>query len=832
MRTYHNFDLLTQDPVYDGNGHLQSYTVLVYNSPAGQGERKDPVEIADYACLIARNRQLAERRLDTDLAAQKQFGSRLADLLLPPYARGLYERSRAAVGNDGLRLRLRLLTTISPLPWEMLYLAGDERGSGGFIALDPNISITRHEVIAEAPAWAEAGDTRRVVVAMATPPPYGKYRRLDHLPEERRKIKDVLQAVPGVSVEWVPVYDAAWDLQAQPGASLPEVSRALLPYADVFHFSGHGDFLEELGVVRGTEEGNGVVILVDSDSRQAAPVPAERLAEVLRGSGVRLVTLGACETARRDPYHVQSSVVAALLRGRIPCVVAMQFSVLDDLAAAFVADFYGALADGWTIDEAVSRGRQAMRINALGPRANVRDWAAPVLYSRVEHPFPPIGDAAERERVHERLEQRTRLHETWWAWMSRGATASASQLQALGAEESLELSPVQTLILLRSAVACDEPVQPWLNRLRADGSDLIAQMVSLDRDETTVSGEVERLLGLTPQSGALDPVSWAAVKDTDPVIRHTAALALTALAPAPQEGLKRLEDALQELHGRDRWWRRAELRGMLADADPEIEALNAGYPPWDRIGIWFWRVRRRLGDEGSNIRQLVLGSALGAGAALGLFRGLLGFCAGPGTRTLAAVSLFWGGFLGAAIGLGIGLARPLLLPQRWQRRSDGTRSWRVALLSTVLGTLLFGIAHALTAWFNLAQLGEKALFFATALLVGVSVSASLHDLPCRDRRLSALGWLIRLATVVASGILAQWVVFASGRAHEAMAISRTAEAYEFYYFNWSVFLLHLARDFPRAVSYADAAGVAFLLAVGISAGVARVRKWEAKLGGS
>jgi hypothetical protein len=833
MRTYRDFVLLTQDADFDGSGNLRSFSVLVFDSPAGQGERKETVEVPDYVRLTTWSRQLAQRRFDADLARQIELGSRLADLLLPPYARGLFERSLAAVGDGGLRLRLRLLEVLAPLPWEILYLlqGGGEPTPAGFLALDPRISIARHEAIAISPDWAKAGDRRRIVVAMATPPPYQDYRRLDHLPEEQRKIKQALDPMKQfLDVEYVPVYDSTADEEALPSASLEEVSSALLPFTDIFHFSGHGDYAEEMGEIRGTLEGKGLLILEDGESRQAVAIPAERVAEVIRGRGVRLVTLGACETARRDRYQVRSSVVTALLQGRIPCVVAMQFTILDDLAAAFVADFYEALADGRTIDEAISHGRQAMRVKAVGQRLHARDWAAPVLYSRVQHPFPPIGDVGARQRIQQRLEQRTRLHETWWEWMSRGATASASQLQGLAAEgESLELSPVQTLILLRSAVACDEPAQPWLDRLRQEGKELVAQLVAPGAEDASISAEAAQLLGLDEPTAQVDRVSRSAVSHPDPVTRHTAALALTALEPSPHEGLERIDGALGELRGRERWWRHAELRGMLADADPEIEALNTGQPPWDRFGVWFWRFRRRLIDDSSHIRTLIIGAALGAGLALGLFRGLLGLRAGPGTRTLAAVSLFWGGLLGAAVGLGMGLAHPLLLERRWQERERVAGSWRSSLLAIVLGTVLFGIAHALTAWFNLLQFSDKALLLATGVIVGLGVNLALCGLPRADLRPSILGWLARLGTTGVVAFLAQWIVFATGREHEAMAISRTARAYEFYYFNWSRSLLDLARNFPRCVAYADVAVVGMLFTAGISIGVSATRRWFAKL---
>ena len=102
----------------------------------------------------------------------------------------------------------------------------------------------------------------------------------------------------------------------------------------------------------------------------------------MKSKGVRLVVLGACEGGRRDGHNVWSGVAASLLRIGIPAVVAMQFTIDDKLAAAFVASFYRALVAGCTVDEAVATGRAAIRIEALSGSKDIRDWGVPVLYLR------------------------------------------------------------------------------------------------------------------------------------------------------------------------------------------------------------------------------------------------------------------------------------------------------------------------------------------------------------------------------------------------------------------------------------------------------------------
>ena len=124
----------------------------------------------------------------------------------------------------------------------------------------------------------------------------------------------------------------------------------------------------------------------------------------------------------------------------------------------------------------------------------------------------------------------------------------------------------------------------------------------------------------------MGPVAWVAASHPAETTRHTAALALTALPPVPEAGLERIDSALDGLKGPwKRYARKAELRGALADADPQIGQSNAGLPPWDRLGIWFWRFWRRVFHDWQRILLLTLGGGLGAGIGLGLLRALVVF---------------------------------------------------------------------------------------------------------------------------------------------------------------------------------------------------------------
>ena len=415
LARYEDFVLVADHVERDAEGVIASFEVRVFDSPVGQGEKYETVTVPPD--LTKRVRRLEDRRLDGDLEGQVELGTMLGDLLLPAYARGLFAASVARLGeDDGIRLRLRLADELPQLPWEFACVRahrGEQTGPD-FLALNPRISIVRHEVMAEPVpgSWFEAPAKRRVVVAMASPGPHELYRKLPGLPREQRALKAALACVAGVEADYLPDYgdQAAGGDDEVPGITFDALLGALLSgRADIFHFAGHGEFTKEMGAALGSVVGVGALVLAD-EANQAFAIRADRLGLMLADKGIRLAVLGACETGRRDGQNVWSSVAASLLRAGIPAVVAMQFTVDDGQAAEFAGAFYRALAAGLTIDESVALGRTAMRVSSTGEAAERRDWAVPVVYLRNSggRVFNPVSD---RDAVQEAVAQATRLIE-------------------------------------------------------------------------------------------------------------------------------------------------------------------------------------------------------------------------------------------------------------------------------------------------------------------------------------------------------------------------------------------------------------------------------------
>jgi len=193
-------------------------------------------------------------------------------------------------------------------------------------------------------------------------------------------------------------------------SSLEHAQRTGMPdkthQAHIFHFAGHGKFERQQSATPGAYEGTSSLILEDEYGDEDV-LDAALLALQLREAGVRVAVLGACQTAQRDDVNAWSSVAESLLKAELGAVVGMQFPVRDDSATAFAEHFYGALALGLSIDEAVSAGRVA--VAALD---DARGWANPALYLRADNGviFPAIAAdpqlATARQQAVLRVEQR------------------------------------------------------------------------------------------------------------------------------------------------------------------------------------------------------------------------------------------------------------------------------------------------------------------------------------------------------------------------------------------------------------------------------------------
>lgn len=278
---------------------------------------------------------------ESSVAIREQFGKQLFDTVFRDDL--LADWSKATADPEGVRLRLIVGSgPLAALPWELLY---DGRN---FIATDAALALSRYIPVPEPPR-APVVDTLKVLLAIANPSP-----PLPSIPVDEM---DALAASIG---------EAARVTQVR-HCTLQSLSDAIAG-ADyhVVHYLGHG--------------ATGSLLLEGAAPPGFDPMSARAFAQLLFGRpSIRLVVLSACSTAQPVDEGVFSGVGEALIRTRVPAVVAMQYEFVQlSTAQAFNRRFYKEIAAGTAVDLAVNRSRNA--ISATGDLLAQRDWSTPVLY--------------------------------------------------------------------------------------------------------------------------------------------------------------------------------------------------------------------------------------------------------------------------------------------------------------------------------------------------------------------------------------------------------------------------------------------------------------------
>ena len=280
-------------------------------------------------------------------------------------ALGLAEGRRQALP---VELRFGLdCDPLAALPWELLH--HKER----FLVADTSIALSRYPEGAFPPTPALADLPLRVLLVLCEPTDASPI-----LPQEaRRQLLHGLRSLDEVGAVIVdllrpPTFDRL--VEAVTGGS-----------TQVLIFYGHGVY----------EAAMGGRLLFEDEFGGGDLVQAGELGAALRNSDVRLVLLGACQSAQVGPLPqpfpqgrergegagMWRGTAPALLRAGVPLAVGMQVSMRVDAALAFMRQFTLSLAAGKPVTEAVAEGRKPLVRRKYGGA-----WFIPALYGR------PAGD--------------------------------------------------------------------------------------------------------------------------------------------------------------------------------------------------------------------------------------------------------------------------------------------------------------------------------------------------------------------------------------------------------------------------------------------------------
>lgn len=369
---YHDFPISLSDLGQNG-----AYRVRVNGQTPGgempEGEyaaaKYDPQAMATDLSRLSINEIKKE--------ALVRLGKTLSEMLLPGAVGELFQEAfkAARAQGDGLRIQVRsdeASLALTRLPWEVAYLdrPGPGRLQNDFLALSRYVSITRYAAFGPPLAPVPAKDRYRIFIALAGPT--AKNEKLD-LSGDRKAILRAVQAVKQAGHQVDPVLaDPVTRLKILNGAG----------GSDIFHFGGHGDFAYAYpDPTSGEMINTGRIYLGRADDGEAGEevFDSETFARLVGNLPVRMVVLGACKSAEVDGRNNWLGMAPALVRENIPAVLGMQYKVGDLNAARFFAAFYRLVLDGFSVDEAVFEGRQAVATQA---GLQDRDWGTPVLYLR------------------------------------------------------------------------------------------------------------------------------------------------------------------------------------------------------------------------------------------------------------------------------------------------------------------------------------------------------------------------------------------------------------------------------------------------------------------
>ncbi|HXL90647.1 MAG TPA: CHAT domain-containing protein [Streptosporangiaceae bacterium] len=337
------------------------YRVDVVRSPAGEASATVTL---DAEALLARRKELqhavlassvpTRRLLDESEQSIREVGQALFKALLGTGEVAGRYRAAAAVAaerQESLRVVLRIDDpALAGLPWEAMY----DDGAGAYVCRRDQ--LVRHVGVPAAVAPLAVTAPLRILGIVSSP--RGLYP-LD-VEKEKDNLTNAIAGTGSVQLTWAE--SATW-------ADLQDVLQSGTWH--VVHFIGHGDF--------DPDRDEGVLALTGQDGRKDV-VEASRFVDLLRESQPmpRLVVLNSCSGASASVTDLFSGTAAALVRGGVTAVAAMQYEITDQAAIAFARGFYGAIACGRGVDEAISSARVAI----LGLSGKTLEWVTPVLYLR------------------------------------------------------------------------------------------------------------------------------------------------------------------------------------------------------------------------------------------------------------------------------------------------------------------------------------------------------------------------------------------------------------------------------------------------------------------
>jgi formylglycine-generating enzyme required for sulfatase activity len=352
--SYLNFDVLIERST-------ERYRTRVIDSPTGTASAEFDLPLSDlqlenYILRMGQTRQ--GKRLpfeSSELKAVKQCGESLFDAVFGGDVYTCFTISREWAREQGRGLRIRLHIDVPEFhdyPWELLYNSKTKQ----FLALSNDTPVVRYFELPfpENPLLVEM--PIKILVMISSPEGFPSL----NVEAEWNRLESAFAPLikRGLVV-----------LERLERPTLGELQKALRrDQFHIFHFIGHGKFV--------IHKQDGVLLMEEELNGRGRPVSGQYLGVLLHDhQSLRMVVLNACEGARTSQSDPYSGVAQALMQQGIPAVIAMQFPIFEDSAVEFTYEFYGAIADEFPVDAAISEARKAIFTSG-----NETEWATPVLF--------------------------------------------------------------------------------------------------------------------------------------------------------------------------------------------------------------------------------------------------------------------------------------------------------------------------------------------------------------------------------------------------------------------------------------------------------------------
>jgi tetratricopeptide (TPR) repeat protein len=284
------------------------------------------------------------------------------------------ERQKA--NPNGIELLSKGADLLWQIPWEYLH-DGDD-----FLALSGKAYLVRKPIgLGEVPA-IQSPQPLRLLVVVSSPNGVAELNS----EKEIGIIQEVLDPAR---------LHGYLEIQFEEIATLSNIRSKIKHFQPhILHYTGHG------GKVPISNE---TYLACEDDDGEEKPIFGDDLSRIAADSkSLQLVVLSGCMTAQTHNQDALRGVGTSLLRGNLPAVLAMQYSIRDDSGIEFAKKFYEELGKGSSVLEAVNEARLSLYALRGKDRA---DWGLPALYLRtpeirlIDITIPPKPRATKAEQV-------------------------------------------------------------------------------------------------------------------------------------------------------------------------------------------------------------------------------------------------------------------------------------------------------------------------------------------------------------------------------------------------------------------------------------------------